>query len=393
LGEFFLNILNGSFFMILNIHLANQGFSDPDIAGFTAWQYFSVLIAGIPFGLHIRRRSIQPILRGVALAYPLFAGLLIAFANPVYHLLLPVFFVGMGLSISFLRMMAIPYILRTTDVKFHTHAIALNEISSSGGTLAAGIMISLIDFIFPADDSSIMAMLAFVVLALLSFIVFSFIEKDKSHLTSNEENPTSSINWGKLGFALLPTLFIAVGAGLTIPFLNLFFHHVFGLGHLAFSRISAVSSLLVVIASISVPYWKERMGFEVASISHLVAILALIGLACSELLLPSAMALSLAIFFFIIRQPFMVMAGPLTTQVAMYYVGKNNQEMMSALHSLIWSGSWFFSSVLFKEMRNRGMPFYSIMFVTVGLYLAGTSLFALLIRRYKYREQANFNTE
>jgi hypothetical protein len=44
----------------------------------------------------------------------------------------------------------------------------------------------------------------------------------------------------------------------------------------------------------------------------------------------------------------MNIAAPVTSEVSMYYVGKRNQELMSAINSAIWSGSWFISSQFFE---------------------------------------------
>jgi MFS family permease len=383
LGVFFMNILNGCFFMILNIYLADNGFNDPTIAGFTAWQYLSVLIAGVPFGLYVRRRSIKKMLQLSAISYPLFAGCIVWYADPIYSPILPYFFVGMGLSINVLRMTTIPYLLRTTPEKNHTHAITLNEISNGGATLLAGIMINSIHLFTLKYNSAFISMMLGVLFCLFSFGLFYFIQKDYPEISHSQNSKSNRLEWNKLLEALTPTIFIAIGAGLTIPFLNLYFHHVFDTDHSTFSLISIYSSLLVVIGSFFIPWWKEKLGFEAASKTHIIAIIALIGLASTEFYFPSEIAFYAAALFFIIRQPFMVMAGPLTTQVSMYYVGEGNREMMSALHSLVWSGAWFVSSILFRTMRQEGWAFSSIMWITVLLYIIGASLFATLIKKYK----------
>ncbi|MBK7819269.1 MAG: hypothetical protein IPJ60_18340 [Sphingobacteriaceae bacterium] len=60
----------------------------------------------------------------------------------------------------------------------------------------------------------------------------------------------------------------------------------------------------------------------------------------------TALLLFIAIACYLLRQPLMNMAGPMTTELVLNYVGKNNREITSALTSAIWSGSWVISGLL-----------------------------------------------
>jgi len=82
----------------------------------------------------------------------------------------------------------------------------------------------------------------------------------------------------------------------------------------------------------------------------------------------------------------MNMAGPLTSEMTMYYVGENNREILSALNSAIWSGSWFFSSMIFGVLRQQGFQFGEIFYITAGLYIIGVTLYYFLIKDYFKKE-------
>jgi hypothetical protein len=99
-------------------------------------------------------------------------------------------------------------------------------------------------------------------------------------------------------------------------------------------------------------------------------------------------AVWVAIFFFLLRQPLMNMAGPMTTELVMNYVGKRNRELVSALTSAIWSGSWFFSGMLFARLRDSGIPYAEIFLITAGLYAMGVAWYYLLIRDHDRRQQS-----
>ena len=58
---------------------------------------------------------------------------------------------------------------------------------------------------------------------------------------------------------VLPTLVIAIGAGLTIPFINLFFFHTFNIDSARFALIGGATSFLVALSSLIVPFVKKRL--------------------------------------------------------------------------------------------------------------------------------------
>ena len=67
----------------------------------------------------------------------------------------------------------------------------------------------------------------------------------------------------------------------------------------------------------------------------------------------------------------------------MNYVGKKNQELISALSSSLWSASWFISAKIFEWLRLLDFKYYEIFLITALLYIIGNVLFALLIREYE----------
>lgn len=83
----------------------------------------------------------------------------------------------------------------------------------------------------------------------------------------------------------------------------------------------------------------------------------------------------------------MNMAGPMTTEVVLNYVGKNNREITSALTSAIWSGSWVISGFMVKIMFGRGFEFVNIFLITSALYAFGVIMYYVLILDYIKREK------
>ena len=141
---------------------------------------------------------------------------------------------------------------------------------------------------------------------------------------------------------------------------------------------------MVAISSLFVPKVKSRFGFKKGiTLSQTIAVIALIVLATTEFFKDFWFALPIAISCYLLRAPLMNLAAPMTSELTMNYVGKNNQEMLSAVMSAIWSGSWYFSSQIFRYLIDLGFSYSSIFYLTAGLYSIGIFSYYLLILSYE----------
>jgi predicted MFS family arabinose efflux permease len=204
-----------------------------------------------------------------------------------------------------------------------------------------------------------------------------------SHFLNNFKVLRSDYDWKLIRRVLFPNMLIAVGAGLTIPFVNLFFNSVFKLDSEHFSLIGAITAGIVFLSTLVIPIIRRRFGFKVAIlIPQSLAIFFLIVLAFTQIASAYSWAIYLAIAAFMLRQPLMNMAGPVTSELGMKYVGPRNQELISAMSSSIWSASWFISSKVFQVLRRMDLEYYQIFFITAGLYAIGVGFYYLLINDY-----------
>jgi len=195
--------------------------------------------------------------------------------------------------------------------------------------------------------------------------------------------------WVLILKALVPTLIIATGAGLTIPFISLFFEHVHGVDKGGFSVLSSIAAVLVAYFAMLVPKIKEKVGYKIAIPStQSLAVMALIALATTQYYNQYAIAMVIASACYLIRQPLMNMAAPMTSELVLNYVGTHNREITSALTSAIWSGSWVISGFMVKLLFARHFEFVNIFLITALLYAIGVVLYYLLILDYNKREES-----
>lgn len=367
--------------------MAKLNFTDGEIASFITYRTIAVMFLALPLGMLIKQHKIKPYYYLAAIGMPVFTFLYV-YGAEMHN----IWIVRGALTLfGFCHMVAVvcglPFILRNAKIETHTEAIALNYATWSTGMIVSGILVfglSALSETFFTEDR-IIQLVALLSLSSL-FFLYHMGEEKQPERGSQSGFDFKQYDWSSILKCVTPTLLIAVGAGLTIPFINLFFFHVFGVDSEQFAILGSCTAFLVAGVALIVPQIKRQYGYKAITVTQSLAVLALIGLATTEYfpLVPGMVAV--AVFFYLIRQPLMNMAGPLTSEMTMYYVGEKNREMLSALMSAIWSGSWFFSSILFGILRNWQFKFSTIFYITAGLYVVGVWLFYLLINEYFKKE-------
>ena len=384
-AEFFIQLIGSSFFLILNIYLAKSGFSDPEIAGFISYRFLAVMLLAFPLGFYIKGRPLKPFFMIGSLGVPIVAIILILSIKYYWYSFLPYLFILLGVFFTLFQVSTLPYIMRNTDTDSQSHAISLNFATHSFGTIISGIFIFLFsEFITGFDEGSIL-----LVISIFGFIGLYYLLKIKVDVVLHvrEDVKWRSYDWIIILKAIIPTLIIAVGAGLTIPFINLFFFHNFKIDSSEFAIIGGIASILVACSSLLVPYLKNRVGFRIGiTYTQTLAVIALIALATTEFFTDYFWAFPLAVICYWMRTPLMNMAAPMTSELTMNYVGKENQEMLSAIMAAIWSGSWFFSSQIFRLLKEEGLLYAHIFYITAIFYAIGVFMYFLLIRDYEKKQ-------
>jgi len=384
LAEFFMHLGNAAFFLILNIYMRKSGYSDAGIADFLSGRHLTVMLLAYPLGRLVQRRPILPILIASGIAFPILSFLLVqAVAHGWDRALYPIFG-AWGAAFFGVRAVAIPYMLRNCPVDLHSEALALNFSSWSMAMIAAGGLNWLLTRLNPELFTEAVLLQAFAAVGFVSLYFLSRIKQDDYNPNAGR---VAAGDWKLIATALGPTVVIAVGAGLTIQFMNLFFYNVFGMDYDVFSLLGAGTAVLASIAVLQVPRIKGRFGYRGSiTVTQSIAVLALVGLATTEYYAAAPWAIGLAVGLYALRQPMMNMANPMTSELAMYFVGEKNREMTSALTGAVWSGSWFFSSIIFSQLRRIEVPYAQIFYLTAILYALGVLGFYRLIGIYERRE-------
>jgi len=390
-AEFFIQLVNATFMLILPLFLDRKGFSEEEIALFITFRFLGVFVLALPIGNIIKGRIMKPFFYLASILVPLFGLCIILFINLQYMSLIYLSLLLWGASFTFMQIPITPFILRNEKKENHTLGIALSYSTWSFAGIASGIIISFLDKINPYyfDEEKILILFSILGFGGIYFVnQVNLKEIIEIKLKSKNNVITQKNDWYLIFKGLIPTLIIATGAGLTIPFISLFFDKVHHMSKGNFSFVSAVAAILVVLGALLVPNIKKHIGYKIAiPTTQSLAIISLIALATTQFYTQYSIAVYIAIFCYLLRQPLMNMAGPMTSELVMNYVGEKNREITSALTAAIWSGSWVISGYLVKIMFSKGYPYVIIFLITAALYTFGVVMYYFLILDYGKREK------
>jgi len=384
LAECCVQLINAAFIFVLLVYMQKNGYSDYEGASFTKFRFLSVLLLAFPVGIYIRGRRIKPLFNIACVIVPVSSLLIIYGVEEKIYWLIYLAQFTWGIGFVGIQIAALPFILRNSSPGTITEGISLSHSTWSIAGVVAGIMIfglQSIDTVIFSERNLLIA------LSLMGFFGLYFVSKINITETLNDPEDKSknkNYDWNKIIKAMIPTTLIAVGAGLTIPFISLFFYNVHGFDAYRFSIVAAFALVIVFIATMAVPHIKNRLGYKKAvPLTQSLAVIALVALAFTEYVKETYWGLSVALFFYAIRQPLMNMAAPMTSEVTMMYVGKKNQEMVSALTASVWSGGWFISSYVFEILREKNVSYMNVFLVTAFLYSIGIVAYMMLIRDFE----------
>ena len=397
--ELCLSLVHVAFILILNIYLRKEGYSDPEIASLNSLRFIGALAFSLPLGIYIRGRSLKPFFSLSTVLVPLISILLIESIRLHLLPLIQLAFLAWGIAMMFLRVCSLPFIIRNTTSKNSSQALSLNAATWSLATIISGLIISglnwvsvihILDVEFFFDERTILW-----IITLISIISIPFgfrIKEDKTKSDSFGVRDTISLNksydWDLILKAISPLILISIGAGLTIPFVNLFFNSIFHFSSSDFSILGSATAFLVFFSSLMVPTLKQKYGYWMTIVFvQGLSICCLITLAMTELFSNSHYAIYFAVTAYVLRQPLMHMAHPSSNELMMNFVGKRNQELISALSSSLWSASWFISAKIFEWLRLLNFHYYEIFLITAVLYIMGVFLYAVIIKQFENMEK------
>lgn len=386
IAEFLLQCINATFLVLVNYYLIKLGYKDYEIAKFVSYRYISVLILGVPFGLLYKRIHLLPMIKIGALLFVVnaIAIILIAPLHSNLAMTILMFFFGVFLLMS--HVVSLPFLLKITSKDNLSISLSLFFQTWGASVMTVGIVSFIYNKILTSYSSEKTIILTIFILASAAVILLFKIPKnievkaqEMEEMTDSKPNERDTRN---IFYLLLPTLIIAVGAGFSIPFFNLFFFYTYQMNSDSYSIVLGLSHLIVIVFMMFTPWIQSKLGYQKGIVGiQSLGILCLIVMVWANKFFPLSIAYILSVTFFILRQPLMNSAQPIITNYKMNVIGRKNQALIGSIEATIWSGSFWFSSIIFAELRKIDLSYATIFNITIILYIIGALSWYFIIRK------------
>ena len=374
IATFFLGMGFSGFMLLFNLYLKELGFAEGRIGNIISATTLGSVLMAIPASIVIRR---FPIKRILIIATPIAAfSYIVQVTASQYQIILAGGF-SAGFAAVFSKVAAAPFFMRNSTPKERPYLFSMQFALM----LFAGIIGNLFGGFLPgviARSGMVpyltyrYTLLIFGGLVLVALIPIMMI-KQKSPGPLKPMKIHSSRLILKL---FLPTLVVGIGAGLSVPFFNLYFKSVFHAKTSMIGIFYSMQQLLMITGLLIAPVIAERIGkTRTVVFSQLISIPFLITLGITH-------NIYLAVVAFLVRASFMNVAQPLFTNFAMEKVRHDEQPFTNALLVIAWTAGWGASASIGGMLIERYS--YSIPFFTTSvLYLISTFLiYTFFVRKH-----------
>ena len=246
-----------------------------------------------------------------------------------------------GLGMSLFSVTSAPFLMEHSTEAERTYLFSFNSgvrtMSSFVGRFFGGSLPALIAGrigVAPTDSVAYAGALGVTtLLMLIAMFPISRLPLTQAVRTGDPAAPFRAL-WqhrGAMTRLLLPSLVLSLGAGMLIPFLNVFFRYRFGLSDGIIGSLFGFGSLGMGLALLVAPVLAEKWGkAKTVVITQGLSIPFLIALG----FVPS---LGLAVVSFLMRMALMNLSGPVYQTMVMEESDAESRNMTASLYSMIWN--------------------------------------------------------
>ncbi|GAA5503413.1 hypothetical protein Dxin01_03170 [Deinococcus xinjiangensis] len=376
LSQAFLALFLNFFLRALNLGPEWQGFMN-------ALPALTLALLSLPAVALARRISNAHTLK-VGAALSMFGTLLLALAHGPALVVLGAVVQGAGAALSVVS--GSPFMANNSDEKSRVTLFSLQSALMTGAGFLGNMLGGRVPEIYAAATQTApnglealrMALYVATALQLLGLIPVLFLRPTgKTKPTGRSFAVRDKATMARL---VLPNVLVGLGAGATIPFLNLFIEGKFQINYASLGNLFAWTSLATAATALLQPLLVRRLGQLQAVLlvqASSLPFLAMLGFA------PHLWMVTLALFT---RGALMNAAGPVYGAYAMTALPEEDRPMYSAVNVIAWDLGWAVSSLLSGVVRGV-LPFttaFNVLFGWTLLMYAG-SVLAIYLGLYRPR--------
>lgn len=362
--------------LLFNFYVLSMGYNQAVLGNLVTLRSATTLIAALPMGYLTDRLGRKAAFLAGNIGVGVSIALMVAFPSvPMFsamNLLL-----GMAQSLSAVAMG--PFLMENSGEKERTYlfsfASGMRVTAASVGQWLGGFMPGWFAGLLGVSAVSTLAYksaLSVLVIGVgLSSIPLLFISNARLAQTPRSVfAPFSYMRRDARGMSklILPMLVTSVGAGMIMPFMNVFFRNVHHQSDSAIGVIFAWGSLAMGLGLLIAPILAEKFGkIQVVVASQAISIPFLVLLGFSPWFAPSLVA-----YYF--RLTLMNMSGPVYSTFVMEKVDPQSRGMMASLTSMASNFGWAFSPTISGILQVR-YGFQPAFAVTLVMYVASTAMY------------------
>jgi MFS family permease len=368
----------GVFRLIFNFYALSLGFDESVLGNLITTSSFVALIAALPMGYLAdtigRKNSL--VFSSALLAFAILAMALWQSETSLYAMN-----VVSGLAQSLAGVTMSPFLMENSDEKERTYLFSFGQ----GLTMTMASIGNWIGGYLPtwmgqaqnvsatsshAYGNSIFVAGVFAVAAILPLLFITSPKISRGQRAVFAPFEFASKHPGMLVKFILPMLLTSLGAGLIMPFMNVFFRVAHHQPDPVIGALFAWGSLAMGIGLLAAPPLAERTGkIQLVVISQALSIPFLILLGFSPIFWIGAAA-------YYIRLALMNMSSPVYQAFVMEHVEPSGRATVASLTSMAWNFGWAFSPTISGWLQVKygfGPPFIgTIILYTISVFMYWT---------------------
>ncbi|MBN1504772.1 MAG: MFS transporter [Candidatus Eisenbacteria bacterium] len=365
------------FMLLLNLYFKELGFSESYIGTVLSRTNLAPVILALPLGLVVGRFTFKSLLTFATLVMAVGYAFQVLTGNRD-AIILAGFVAGVGSAVF--RVSAAPFFMRHSSEKERTYLFSMNFAASTGGAFVGSLIGGFLPAAFSyftqlSHEQFRYALLTGSIIMTLSAFPFVSIVEEKPDLKAHSRFLTNlrKTDWRLIGKLCVPTFIVGVGAGLIIPFLNLYFKDVFGASAETIGILFAVLQCFMTAGTLVGPLLVPRLGLmRSVVVTQLASIPFMLTLCFSR-------SFPVVVGAFLMRGALMNMNQPMSTHFAMEAVRKEEHAVTNSMLMLSWTGSWVLS-VQWGGILIERYSYVPSFVVAIVLYVVSSFLYYYFFR-------------
>lgn len=385
-GAALLGMGNGIFMTFFNLYLKQGGLGEAFLGRLNSLGTIGSLALAIPAGLLVTRLGSR---KSLVLSCALIAAFGALQANVLVPVLLVILQIGVSASNMLYGATYNPEMMRSTDPADRQVAFSLAFTVGTVMSVIASIVGGLLPRLFARFGASPLTGLRLTLLVGAGFILAStavFIrlrdhrgdngEPAGSSSCNQTDEPEITSSWKRFAFRYAAVnVIIGSGAGLSIPYLNLYFTDRFQASTVVVGNLFAMSNVVLTVGVLLAPSLVRRAGLmRTIAVTVGGSLVFLVIMAFTHNIIVAAIA-------FWMRAGLMMCSTPVTDKFCLELVPAEKRSVAHNIFQMAWTGSWAVSTALGGWLIQK-TGFSLPMMLTAAIYGIYLAVFILSFRHH-----------